>query len=310
MQNQFCIEVTNLQKRFGKIKAVDGVSFKVKKNEIYGVLGPNGAGKTTTVETLVGLYSRDGGQISILGMDPEHEKEKLRERIGVQLQSPALFEKLKVNELISLFASFYKEPFSVDRVIKMVDLANKKEMRIDSLSGGQKHRLAVALAIISNGEIIFLDEPTTGLDPQSRRKLWDIIKELKNIGKTIFLTTHFMDEAEFLCDKLLIIDHGQVIARGSPADLINENFEENSVEIFNSFLDEEEIGALAGLSGVVRQNYDKKENIVLYTTDVVGTISDLFSFTEKLNKPLENINIRKPSLEDVFIKLTGKKIRQ
>ena len=310
MKDKSCIEVDNLQKKFGKIKAVNGISFNVEKGIVFGMLGPNGAGKTTTIETLAGLYSRDGGQINILGLDPEQDKDKLREIIGVQLQSPALFEKLKVEELISLFASFYPNSFPVERAIKMVDLESKKNVRTDSLSGGQRHRLAVALAIVSNGEILFLDEPTTGLDPQSRRKLWEVIKELKEMGKTIFLTTHYMEEAEVLCDKLLIIDQGQVIARGSPAKLIKDNFKENTIEIINSSFSEEEIGALAGLSGVVRQNIDEKRKIKLYTTDVVKTISDLFSYTNKINKPLDNLNIRKPTLEDLFIKLTGRKIRQ
>ena len=307
---EVCIEVKELKKYFGEIKAVDGVSFTVSKGIIFGMLGPNGAGKTTTIETLIGLYSRDDGDIKIMGFDPAVDGENLKERIGVQLQSPALFSKLKVGELLSLFASFYENPFYVKRALTMVDLGGKKEALIESLSGGQKHRLAVALAIISNGDIIFLDEPTTGLDPQARRGLWEVIQELKGMGKTIFMTTHYMDEAEKLCDQLVIIDQGRVITRGTPAGLIAENFEEDAIEIINSSFNREEIGTLAGLLGVTGQNIAENGNITLYTTEVVKTIGELFAYTEKTGNTIENINIRKPTLEDLFIKLTGRKIRQ
>jgi ABC-2 type transport system ATP-binding protein len=305
-----CIEVKNLYKYFADVKAVNGISFEVEKGKIFGLLGPNGAGKSTTIETLIGLLSREGGQIDILGFDPEKDKEELQEKIGVQLQSPALFDKLTVKEMVSLFASFYNNPFSIEDSIEMVNLKSKKDDYIESLSGGQKHRLAVALAIVSNGEIIFLDEPTTGLDPQSRRNLWTIIKELKQIGKTIFMTTHYMDEAEKLCDQLLIIDQGKVITQGTPAKLIEKHFEEDSIEFENPSFIGEEIGALASLASVTGQKLDKNENIILYTMDAVKTIADLLAFSEKAGKPIKNLNLRKPTLEDLFIKLTGKEIRE
>jgi len=308
--NEVCIKVENLHKYFGDVKAVDGISFEVESGTIFGLLGPNGAGKTTTIENLIGLISRDGGQIDILGFDPEKDKEKLQEKIGAQLQSPALFDKLTVKEMVSLFASFYNNPFSIDEAIEMVELNSKNDDYVESLSGGQKHRLAVALAIISNGEIVFLDEPTTGLDPQSRRKVWSVIKKLKKLGKTIFMTTHYMEEAEKLCDQLLIIDQGQVLVRGKPVELIDKHFDEDMIEFENSSFIEEEIGALASLESVTGQKLDKNENIILYTVDAVQTITDLVAFSEKVGKPIRKLNLRKPTLEDLFIKLTGKEIRE
>ena len=229
---KYCMEVENLKKSFGNLKAVDGVSFKVETETVFGMLGPNGAGKSTTIEILTGLQKRDQGEVDILGLDIDRDSNILKEKLGVQLQSPALYEKLTVKEMAELFGSFYNEPLSVTEVIDMVGLEDKLNERTENLSGGQRHRLAVALAIIGDGEIIFLDEPTTGLDPQSRRKLWDAINILKNRGKTIFLTTHYMDEAEKLCDQLLIIDNGRVIAEGSPNNLLEEYLVDNTEELF------------------------------------------------------------------------------
>ncbi|MGM0420868.1 MAG: ABC transporter ATP-binding protein [Bacillota bacterium] len=305
-----CIEVNNLCKYFADVKAINGISFTVEEGKIFGLLGPNGAGKSTTIETLVGLHSRESGEIKILGLDPENDKEELREKIGVQLQSPALFDKLKVKELVSLFASFYRDPFSVEETIKMVGLESKEEVYVESLSGGQRHRLAVALAVVSNGEIIFLDEPTTGLDPQARRNLWEVIKKLKEIGKTIFITTHYMEEAEQLCDEIIIIDQGEVITQGTPASLIEDYFEEDAIEFMNPSFTEEEIGSLASLASVTGQKLNEDENILLYTMDAVLTITDLFAFANKIGKPLKNLNLRKPTLDDLFVSLTGKEIRE
>jgi len=230
--NKYCLEVESLKKSFGDLKAVDGISFKVEAGTVFGMLGPNGAGKSTTIEILTGLQKRDQGEIDILGLDIDRDSDLLKEKLGVQLQSPALYEKLTVKEMAELFGSFYEDPLSANEVIEMVGLKDKINERTENLSGGQRHRLAVALAIIGNGEIIFLDEPTTGLDPQSRRKLWDTINLLKKNGKTVFLTTHYMDEAEKLCDQLLIIDNGRVIAEGSPKSLLNDHLVENTEDLF------------------------------------------------------------------------------
>lgn len=202
------IIVQGLKKYYGSIKAVDGINFQVKSGTIFGMLGPNGAGKTTTIETLVGLNQRDQGQVQIMGLDPETNLQKLKTKIGVQLQSPSLFPRLTVSEILQLFASFYPEPKEVDDVLARIGLEEKAGDQVKSLSGGQQHRLAVGLAIISNGDVVFLDEPTTGLDPKARRQLWKVIQDLKKQGMTVFLTTHYMDEAEQLCDDLVIIDRG------------------------------------------------------------------------------------------------------
>lgn len=307
---ELCIVVYDLYKYFEEVKAVNGISFEVEKGKVFGLLGPDGAGKSTTLETLIGLHSRDGGEINILGFDPAKSKKKLHKKIGVQLQSPALYDKLKVKELVSLFASCYQNPFSIEESINMVNLKNKKEEYIESLSGRHKHRLALALAIVSNGEIIFLDEPTTGLDPQSRRNIWDVIDKLKKMGKTIFMTTHYIDEAEKLCDKLVIIDQGKVIIQGTPTQLIEKHFEEDTIEFVNPSFTKEEIGVLASLSNVTGQKFNKNDNILLFTMDAERTIADLFAYSKKQRKPIRNLNLRKPTLEDLFIKLTGKEIRE
>lgn len=304
-----CVEVKDLEKRYGETKAVDGISFKVFKGSIFGMLGPNGAGKSTTIETIIGLQTRDNGSVGILGMDPERDLVAIKEKVGVQLQSPSLFGKLKVKELVSLFASFYKNPYPVREVIEMVSLGEKENTSTESLSGGQRHRLAVALAIVGNGEIIFLDEPTTGLDPKSRRDLWDVIKSLKKRGKTIFLTTHYMDEAEKLCDELLIIDRGKVIAEGSPKNLIAEYFHEDALEFVNPSFTREEIAVLSGFSQVTRQSFGEDDRIILYTKKASSTMDELMEYARGLDKTIDGLSVRRPTLEDLFLKLTGRKIK-
>jgi len=307
--SEVCMEVRELKKYFGKTKAVDGISFTVQKGMVFGLLGPNGAGKSTTIESLIGLHSRDSGEVTIMGLDPQKDRENLKKKLGVQLQSPALFERLKVEELLTLFANFYNDPFPVAKILEMVGLTEKKDVFTKSLSGGQRHRLAVGLAIVSNGEVVFLDEPTTGLDPQARRKIWDVILELKKLGKTIFLTTHYMDEAEKLCDEVLIIDFGKIIARGTPANLIKEHFKEDALEFTDPDFSEEDINNLKKLAGVSSVNV-KKDTILLYTTNASLTIDNLLSFTKKQGKEIADLNLRKPGLEDLFLKLTGRKIRK
>ncbi|MFW5981870.1 MAG: ABC transporter ATP-binding protein [Halanaerobiaceae bacterium] len=304
-----CIEVKDLQKSYGSVKAVDGISFKVEKGTIFGMLGPNGAGKSTTIENLIGLQKRDQGEISIMNLDPAEDMEEIRHKIGVQLQTPALFSKLKVLELVLLFASFYVNPMEAEEVISMLGLESKKNEMTETLSGGQRHRLAVALAVVSNGDIIFLDEPTTGLDPQSRRQLWDLILELKERGKTIYLTTHYMDEAERLCDNLVIVDHGKVIARGRPEDLIKQHFQEDAIEFRNTAFSSEELEGIGELSEVSKMNIAKEKKIILYSKNASQTISDLMAYGQNLNKRVEGIELRKASLEDLFLKLTGREIR-
>lgn len=212
--------VRGLRKSYGDVKAVDGLDLEVRSGECFGLLGPNGAGKTTTIEICEGLLERDSGDVELLGMTWEHEPDKLKEKLGIQLQDTQLSEKLTVAETLQLFRSFYKAGREVKDVIELVQLDEKTNARVGTLSGGQKQRLAIACAMVGNPELLFLDEPTTGLDPQSRRQLWELIEEFRSTGRTILLTTHYMDEAERLCDRVAIVDHGHIIAQGAPHELI------------------------------------------------------------------------------------------
>jgi len=309
------IEVRNLKKYYGSVKAVDGISFSVGAGTIFGMLGPNGAGKTTTIETIIGLLDKTDGEIDVLGLDPDGDREELKKRIGVQLQNPSLFPRLTVRETINLFASFYPQPLSAEEAIDRVGLSESEGKRVESLSGGQRHRLAVALAMVSNGEIVFLDEPTTGLDPQARRRLWEVIRDLKEEGVTVFLTTHYMDEAQTLCGKLVIIDRGKIIAQGSPGYLIDKYFQERAVEFPDPGLNEEEKKALEGADLSKRVSYEEGDGmegnlVILYSEDVTETISKAMDFGREVGKPIDGLTVRQPTLEDVFLKLTGRRIRE
>ncbi len=212
--------VRGLKKSYDDVVAVDGLDLEVRNGECFGLLGPNGAGKTTTIEVCEGLLARDAGEVVVLGRTWEHDADDLRERLGIQLQDTQLAEKLTVRETIDLFRSFYRRARDADEVIETVQLGEKRDARVGTLSGGQKQRMAIACALVGDPELLFLDEPTTGLDPQSRRQLWGMIEDFRATGRTIVLTTHYMDEAERLCERVAIVDHGHVIALGSPAELI------------------------------------------------------------------------------------------
>lgn len=220
MTSESALVVRGLRKSYGSVVAVDGLDLEVRAGECFGLLGPNGAGKTTTIEICEGLLTRDGGDVQVLGRTWEENANELKQLLGIQLQDTQLSEKLTVKETLSLFRSFYSEPRTVAEVIAMVQLEEKRDARVGTLSGGQKQRLAFACALVGNPQLIFLDEPTTGLDPQSRRQLWTLIESLRESGRTIVLTTHYMDEAERLCDRIAIVDHGHVIALGTTRDLM------------------------------------------------------------------------------------------
>jgi ABC-2 type transport system ATP-binding protein len=215
------LAVRGLRKSYGDVRAVDGLDLEVRSGECFGLLGPNGAGKTTTIEICEGLLERDSGELEILGMTWEDDGDHLRNRLGIQLQDTQLSEKLTVTETLALFRSFYREGREIENVIRLVQLEEKARARVGTLSGGQKQRLAIACALVGDPELLFLDEPTTGLDPQSRRQLWTLIEEFRSTGRTILLTTHYMDEAEKLCDRVAIVDHGHIIALGAPHELID-----------------------------------------------------------------------------------------
>jgi ABC-2 type transport system ATP-binding protein len=220
VSSTYAVRCRDLRKRYGDVVAVDGLSLEVARGECFGLLGPNGAGKTTTIEILEGLLPPDGGEVEILGMTWRNDERQLRQRLGVQLQETQLPEKLTVEETMQLFRAFYHRGHSVDELLQMVELEPKRRSWVGKLSGGQKQRLALACALAGKPDLLFLDEPTTGLDPQSRRQLWDLLRTIRSSGGTILLTTHYMDEAEVLCDRVAIVDQGRVIASGAPRDLI------------------------------------------------------------------------------------------
>jgi ABC-2 type transport system ATP-binding protein len=302
------VVVRNLEKHYGELAAVDGISFSVFKGEIFGLLGPNGAGKTTTVEMLVGLRPYDKGTIDVLGYDPRKKSVELKHRIGVQLQQVALYPRLTVREMTDLFAGFYRKRIDPMEIITKVGLREKARTQTMKLSGGQKQRLAIALTMVGDADLIFLDEPTTGLDPQARRSLWDLILDLKKRGKTIFMTTHYMDEAERLCDRVAVIDHGRIIALDKPRELIKEHFKEKAVEFESAMLAQDK--GLKNLSGVSRAHANGDNVVTLYTLNVAHTIDDLMRYSSRLQAPVEDLVVRHATLEDVFLKLTGRRIRE
>src|SRR6266545_31240 len=245
------ISVHGLVKRYGDVHAVDGIDFEVAAGEVFGLLGPNGAGKTTTVEILEGLRAPDGGQAFVLGVDVANGADSLKPRIGVSLQTAALYPKLTVVELIELFRSFYPRARPTQELIDALELGERKNAQTRELSGGQRQRLAVALALVNDPELVFLDEPTTGLDPAARRALWDLVRDLKDNGKTILLTTHYMEEAEILCDRIAIMDHGKILEMGTVDELITKRFRERAVHFDRvDALTEAELAALPEVSSV------------------------------------------------------------
>lgn len=302
-----CIVVSGLQKSYGPVKAVNGIDFTVKRGEIFGMLGPNGAGKSTTVEILAGLRQRDAGRVTVLDMDPGTGSSKLKSRIGMQLQSVSLYPRLKVTEILRLFASFYRHPLSPAEVLKRVDLVDKAASLTNTLSGGQSQRLAIAIAMIGDGELLFLDEPTTGLDPQARRLLWEVIATLKQEGKTVVLTTHYMEEAEYLCDRVAVIDFGRIIALGSPSELIAAQFQEQAIEFdAPGFSGEDELHQLDG----VKRAESNGDTVTLYTIDAIRTMEAVLSLAAARGIDVQNFTVRRATLEDLFLKLTGRRIRE
>jgi ABC-2 type transport system ATP-binding protein len=304
-ENGTVVTVRNLEKEYPGVKAVDGVSFEVRQGEIFGMVGPNGAGKTTTIECVEGLRQPDNGTIQVLGLDPLRDRYQVRERIGVQFQSTALPHRLKVWEALDLFASFYPRPVAWEPLLEQMGLAEKRNAPFAKLSGGQKQRVFIALALISDPELVFLDELTTGLDPQARRAMWDQVRDMRERGKTIFLTTHFMEEAERLCDQVAIMDHGKIIALDTPQNLIDSLGAENRV-VFETEeqLDEDRLRAVPGVARVERFG----ERVVVYGARD-GLVSGVVNALEAGGARFENLRTEQPTLEDLFLALTGKEMR-
>jgi len=304
---EYVIRVENLFKSYGKVKAVIDVSFDVKKGEIFGFLGPNGAGKTTTLSILEGLRKADSGQVSVLGMDINADTKSIKQRIGVQLQSTSLLPDLTVFEQVGLFSQLYGsrlEHSEIESLLGQVGLSEKLSIFPDKLSGGQQQRLSLSLALVNNPEIIFLDEPTTGLDPQSRHVLWEIIRGLRNQGKTIVLTTHYMEEAEALCDRVGIIDHGKLVALDTPGALINRLAGVSSITT-SAYVPLDDIRAQPYISSARRDG----AHLHLQTHDVAATLRAILDLAEQHNLGLNDLHIKQPNLEDVFLNLTGHAIR-
>jgi ABC-2 type transport system ATP-binding protein len=300
------IRVTGLHKRYGETHAVDGVSFEVRAGTVFGLLGPNGAGKTTTVEVLEGLRAPDEGEVSVLGIDAVHRPDDLKERIGVSLQTAALYPRLTVVEVLDLFRSFYPRGRPSEELIGLMDLGEKRTTRTADLSGGQRQRLSVALALVNDPELVFLDEPTTGMDPAARRALWDIILTLKGEGKTVLLTTHYLEEAEVLCDRVAIMDHGRILEEGTVDELVSRRFKERAVR-FDTIegLGDDRLAAMPGVTSVKHEDGE----VLVYTRDVASTIGAVLAAAEALGVEPANLGVRRATLEDVFLDLTGRALR-
>ena len=275
------ISVHGLRKSYGDYEAVRGISFEIAEGEVFGLLGPNGAGKTTTIEILEGYRRRDAGEVDVLGFDPGRAGPAFRERIGVVLQQSQLWPTITVAETHRMFAGYYDRPRDVDEVIELVGLEEKRDARVKTLSGGQKRRLDLGVALVGDPDLVFLDEPTTGFDPAARRAAWDMIRALRSLGKTILLTTHYLDEAEQLADRLAVLRDGRIISEGTPSDLIGSS---NETE--------------------VRYLRDGEE-VVVHTTEPTKLLHELTAEALAEGRELEGLSVRRPTLEDVYLLLTG-----
>jgi ABC-2 type transport system ATP-binding protein len=301
------LRVQGLRKRYPKVLAVDGVDLAVRRGEVFGLLGPNGAGKTTTLEMIEGLTTPDAGEIEILGMDLRHHGKEIRSRFGVQLQSTSLYNKITPREALDLYGSYYPKRRPTDELLAVVQLAEKADAYHVTLSGGQQQRLAIALALVNDPELVFLDEPTTGLDPQARRSLWEVVRRMKAEGRTVILTTHYMEEAEALCDRLAIMDQGRILTSGSPLELIQELRIPSVVELAFDGLAPEAAGFARKLGHPVEVRSELWE---IPTNDPKTLLPRLLEVAELETVPFTQIHVRRATLEDVFLHRTGRSLRE
>jgi ABC-2 type transport system ATP-binding protein len=305
------VEAQNLVKRYGRVTAVDGVSFTIRRGEIFGLLGPNGAGKSTTLDILEGIRAADGGTVLIDGLDVRRHRRAIQARIGVQLQATSLFEYLQVRETLALFGSFYPKAVTPETLLREVALEEKAHAFPQDLSGGQRQRLALALALANDPMLVFLDEPTSGLDPQSRRMLWEQVQRLRERGKTVVLTTHFMDEAQTLCDRIAIMDQGRIIAQDTPAALIKTLGASAAIEcalVPGATGAPITVDGLRDLPGATEARL-RDDSALIYTDQLEATLVALLRLAGERGTQIERLQTHAPTLEDVFLKLTGRGLR-
>ena len=300
------VQVLELRKNYGALEAVRGISFGIERGEVFGLLGPNGAGKTTTIEILEGLRSRDGGTVVVCGFDPDVEPRLLKERLGIQLQQTALPEKITVEEALELFGSFYQKRLRTDELLDWFGLREKRRSFYDVLSGGQQQRLALALAMVNDPEVVMFDEPTAGLDPQTRREIYDLVSRLREQRRTVLLTTHYIEEAEQLCERVAIVDQGKIIAMGTPRQLIEQSQQSSHIEFVPRT--PIEVGRLRGLEqadGVTVHN----GAYTIRSREAPRTLMALMRLLIAENNEVVQVHLERPSLEDVFLELTGRSLR-
>ncbi|MGI9087491.1 MAG: ATP-binding cassette domain-containing protein [Chthoniobacterales bacterium] len=308
MNGEFAIYVRGLTKSYGAFEAVKGIDFEVRSGEVFGLLGPNGAGKTSTVEILEGLRPRTSGEVKVLDFDPDKQKRQLKDRIGVCLQATNLPDKITVHEALKLFAAFYTRNGDGDALLKRLQVWEKKDAAYSTLSGGQKQRLAIALALINEPQMLFLDEPTTGLDPQARLEIRDLIEELRAEKRTILMTTHYIEEAERLCDRVAIIDAGKIIAIGSPRELQEKSANQSAIEI--TLAQPWRGGALPDWpEGLTSDLAKDGRHLKVTSRRTARTLVEMVKWIDAQGIELEDVHLKRPTLEDVFIELTGKKLR-
>ena len=311
------ISVESLTKRYDELTAVDDISFSVQEGEIFGILGPNGAGKTTTLECVEGLVEPTAGSISVLGMDIASNAEAIKRRIGIQLQASAYFDYLTLREILDLFAMIYDCRVSADELLATVDLQSRADTTVARLSGGQQQRFAIAATLVNNPELVFLDEPTSGLDPQARRSLWQLVKTMNENGRTVVVTTHYMEEAEFLCDRVAIMDQGQIVALDTPGALVRslptpyqitvglEGCEGVDSGLLRNDGGPDRADSLSSLANVTEVAEGPDESVVLHSTDSAATIRALMGWLSETGFVLTQLEVNTRSLEDVFLTLTG-----
>ena len=304
MQPEPAVIVRDLRKSYGSVEAVKGVEFQVNTGEVFGLLGPNGAGKTTTVEILEGLRPRSGGEVTVLGFDPDRQKKQLKDRIGVALQLTNLPDKMRVSEALELFAAFYSRTCDADALLRRLQLWEKKDAHYMTLSGGQKQRLAIALALINEPQLLFLDEPTTGLDPQARLEIRDLIEELRGERRTILMTTHYIEEAERLCDRVAIIDAGRIIALDSPAELQKKSAEQSSIalKLTQPLRDRTLPNFPEAIQTAISDN---GLELKVTSRHPARTLVEMVKWVDAQGYDVDDVRVKRPSLEDVFIEMTG-----